>query len=95
MSRKSFVSDLVRILTMDCRESSMLTSESLDRPLRASETLALWLHYIVCWSCRRLKRHMRFISKAAKRLELRSPDDMLSETAADRIKAALIRAPDE
>ena len=92
MSKKSFVSDLIRILKMDCKESSMLASESLDRSLRVSEKLAMWLHYIVCWSCRRLKRHMRFISKAAKRLELRSRDDMLSEIAADRIKAALNRA---
>jgi hypothetical protein len=98
----SLLGDLVRILTLDCRESSQLLSESLDRPLRRAERLALILHGIGCWSCRRLRRQFDFLRSAAGMLEQRSAEDggkpgreELSEEAVARIKSAALRAAEE
>ena len=87
----SLISDIVRILTLNCRESSALMSESLDRPLRLAERIALRFHYIGCWSCRRLRHHLTLIRQAAGRLAQRQ-DDVLSAAAAERIKSAIARA---
>ncbi len=94
--------DLIRILTLDCRESSRLVSESLDRPLRRAERVALFLHGIGCWSCRRLKRQLAFLRSAAGELERPSPEDAggrpraeLSDMATARIKAAALRVAEE
>ena len=65
----SLVSDILQILTLDCRQSSLLLSESIDRPLRKSEKIALRMHTIGCWSCRRLKRQIMFIHEAARRVD--------------------------
>ena len=94
----SFVADFRRILTLDCRESSRLLSEALDRELRMPERVALRLHTIGCWSCRRLKRQLAFLRHMAQRFETRATDHSdsessatpsLSEEAQQRMKHAL------
>ena len=54
----SLFSDLKLILTLNCRESSRLVSDSLDRKLRWSERWAVRLHVLICWSCRRFKQQL-------------------------------------
>ena len=94
----SLVSDILQILTLDCRQSSLLLSESIDRPLRKSEKIALRMHTIGCWSCRRLKRQIMFIHEAARRVDgghrgsgESEPAGLLTPEARQRMKSALRR----
>jgi predicted anti-sigma-YlaC factor YlaD len=49
---------------MNCKQSTRLLSESLDRPLKGSETLRLRLHLITCQGCRNYKAQMGFLREA-------------------------------
>lgn len=97
----SVLSDVICILTIDCRQSSRLTSESLDRPLRWPERVALRMHRLGCWSCRRLKRQLAFLHDAARRLDREqiacgcSESDGLSTEAKQRMKTVLKVARDQ
>lgn len=92
----SLFSDILQILTLDCRQSSKLMSEGMERPLRRSEKIALSMHHIGCWSCRRLKRQIGFIHEAARRFDgghrgggAGEPQKHLSSEAKQRMKSVL------
>lgn len=52
------------ILTIQCDEASLLTSESFDRKLAFHERLAVAGHRIVCWSCRQFEKQLRVMRDA-------------------------------
>ncbi len=82
------------ILTLRCEESTKLVSDSLDRKLTSGERLAVKLHQIGCWSCRRFGRHMALIRKAMRRGDQEASiriEPSLSPAARQRIKDALSR----
>jgi len=54
---------------LSCKEVSELASESLDRPLTAGERLRMGLHLALCGLCRRYRRQIRFLHRAARRLD--------------------------
>jgi predicted anti-sigma-YlaC factor YlaD len=49
------------ILTLTCDDSSRLLSDDLDRSLTRSERAALRIHLLICGSCRRFRRQIRFL----------------------------------
>lgn len=53
------LSDLRLMLTCHCRESSFLSSESLDRELTFAERWAVRLHHLSCGRCKRVAGHLR------------------------------------
>lgn len=47
-----------------CKKASRLISDSMDRPLRPRERLAMRLHLLICRVCRRFNRQARFLESA-------------------------------
>ena len=84
-----------RILTMPCRHSAQLISESLDRPLRFRERLALRIHLLYCTGCRRFRTHLALmrrwmrIDEPATQAAAAHPLAHLSATARARIEARI------
>lgn len=92
----SRLKELPRILTLRCREASMLASRALDEPLSVSERIALGGHRLVCASCRRFGRQLRLLHEALKNRRIApDPDSGLSPEARSRIEEVLVRASDE
>ena len=85
------------ILTLVCEDSSRLVSDSLDRKLTWSEQLALTMHRMICWSCRRFHRQLAILREAARLHEKRlvdgqaTADARLSPEARQRIKRVIER----
>ncbi len=86
------------VLTLRCEESTRLVSDSLDRDLTRSERLAIRLHAVSCWSCRRFRRQILFLREAIRRnmadriAALHFSATSLSPAARDRIRRALLLA---
>lgn len=77
---------------LSCKETSLLVSQSRDRPLTWSERLGVRLHLWICAQCRRYERQLRWLDGLRGRLD-RAPEEMsdteLSPEARDRIRAAI------
>lgn len=56
-----FLYDIKMVLTLTCEKSSRLLSDDLERPLTTVERTALRLHLLLCRSCRRFRRNIRFL----------------------------------
>ena len=80
------------ILTVDCEQSASLTSESFDRNLHWSESVAVYLHCLICNKSRRLNRQMVTLNQ---RLEEMTGEPeiaqkfRLGDDARNRIRQAL------
>lgn len=61
---------------MNCKQSTRLLSEALDRPLKGSETLGLRLHLITCRGCRNYKAQMGFLREACSALKAHTQTDL-------------------
>lgn len=82
----SFFKKMRLILTIQCDEASLLTSESFDRKLAVHERMALASHRLVCWSCRQFEKQLKVMRDAfraggASKMfraeeQLHLPDDM-------------------
>jgi len=68
------------ILTLSCEQSTRLMSESLDQQLPWTQRLAYRLHAVVCRSCRRFLRQIRFLRNAAE--QCNHPPGASAETGA-------------
>ena len=80
------------ILMLDCEQSARLTSESLDRPLSRSETLALKIHQFCCRSSYRVARQMEMVANALREKdvdELQGTADHMPDDARERIRNEL------
>jgi hypothetical protein len=89
--------DLMQILNLRCEDASSLTSKELDEPLRLAESLALRGHVLICRSCRRLRRQLRFLRAAINHRSTESDRDgagldTLSPQARERIERAIVLA---
>lgn len=49
---------------LNCRQTSELMSQALDRRLGFRERLGLRLHLLVCNGCRNARKHLLFIRDA-------------------------------
>jgi hypothetical protein len=57
---------------LNCRETTRLVSQGLDRELAFGERVALRVHFAVCVGCRRAGRQMRFLRRAVRELAART-----------------------
>ncbi len=84
---------------MNCREASRLASERLDRKLSVRERLAFRFHLMMCRTCTRYARQLRFVTTAVAAQQSREPgstrDDGLPEAARARIAARLREEADD
>lgn len=53
---------------MNCREATRLMSEAHDRELDMRERMALRMHTLMCSGCTNYRKHLDFISRAAREL---------------------------
>lgn len=49
---------------LNCKESTHLLSEALDRPLGLSDRIALKTHLLTCRGCRNFRKQMHFLRQA-------------------------------
>lgn len=49
----------------NCREITALVSQGLDKKLSLRERFAVWLHLLICSSCRNFQKQALFIHQAA------------------------------
>jgi hypothetical protein len=60
---------------LNCRQTSKLASDRLERRLTFTERTGFWMHVLVCPVCRRFARHIawmnRFLRRAAALDEVR------------------------
>ena len=57
---------LKMLLTLHCDEASRIMSDGLDRSLTPLERWALRLHLVSCRACRRFRRQLAFLQRAAR-----------------------------
>ena len=88
--------DPIRLVGLRCKHATRLISQSLERPLRRSEKLALAFHLLVCKWCRRYRKQLRLIEEMIRAFA--SPGApggggaMMPERARRRIEEALRKA---
>jgi hypothetical protein len=56
----------IRKITPPCKEITRLLSQSIDRRLPMYRPLGVWLHFVVCGSCRRYAKQLVFIRQASR-----------------------------
>ncbi len=88
MSRREIV---WKILTLSCSEAARLSSEALDQPLATHDRVAVQLHTLACASCRRYRRHLLQLRRAASRLarQIDPPTPAMPDAIRERIKRTL------
>ncbi len=79
---------------LNCRQVTLLVSQSMDVRLTWCQRLAVRFHLLYCVWCRRYAAHVQFLRKATKGLvtkaDVSSPK--LSEEAKERMKKRLEEA---
>ncbi len=53
---------------LDCKQTSQLISQSLDRTLTLRERFAMQLHLFVCKYCKQFSQHMQTLHVALKQM---------------------------
>ena len=77
---------------LNCKQTSLLVSQSLDRPLTWRERWAVRLHLWICVYCRRFRQQLMLIRKQMQRWQQQQSEDsdiQLSPTARQRITQRL------
>ena len=69
---------------LDCKQTSQLISQSLDRSLTLRERFALRLHLLVCKYCKQFSQHLQTIRVALKQMtsSIESNDGITMPSAA-------------
>ena len=69
---------------LDCKQTSQLISQSLDRSLTLRERLSLKLHLFICKYCKQFSQHMQTIRVALKQMtsSIESNDGIAMPSAA-------------
>ena len=69
---------------LDCKQTSQLISQSLDRSLTLRERFALRLHLLICKYCKQFSQHMQTIRVALKQMtsSIESNDGITMPSAA-------------
>jgi hypothetical protein len=55
----TFIRDVLKVLTMPCKEHTVLFSRQLDVRLPAGEAAGLRIHVLYCAGCARFRRQIR------------------------------------
>ncbi len=79
---------------LNCKEVTLLASESLDRKLTLKERIGLQFHLLMCNLCTRYVRQLKFMHQASSGMDgnhVKGSGAQLSETARDRILNRLDR----
>ncbi len=79
---------------LNCKEVTLLASESLDRKLTLKERIGLRFHLLMCNLCTRYVRQLKFMHQASSGMDgnhVKGSGAQLSETARDRILNRLDR----
>jgi hypothetical protein len=77
---------------LNCKQTSVLVSQSLDRPLTWRERWAVRLHLAICVYCRRFTQQLKWIRDAMHTWQQQVADDSeieLSQAARERITQQL------
>jgi len=77
---------------LNCKQTSVLVSQSLDRPLTWRERWAVRLHLLICVYCRRFTAQLKWIQGAMQSWQTHATDrteDVLSAAARERITQQL------
>ena len=87
------MSNIKKILTLNCEQASRLLSNQQDTSLRRTEQWALKLHLLLCRSCRRYKDQLRSVRKIFSALRTKPdsapPELRISDEKRDDIKKTL------
>ena len=86
--------DPIRLIGLHCRHATRLISQSMDRPLRRGERIALGLHLFVCKWCRRYQWQLRMIQRTIREFastESTGSNVRLPDAARQRLKKAIRR----
>ncbi|HCU85443.1 MULTISPECIES: zf-HC2 domain-containing protein [unclassified Methylophilus] len=77
---------------LNCKQTSVLVSQSLDRPLTWRERWAVRLHLAICIYCRRFTQQLKWIRNAMQVWQQQVTNDSeiaLSQAARERITQQL------
>lgn len=77
---------------LSCKQTSLLVSQSLDRPLNWRERWAVRVHLLICVYCRRFKQQLLWIRRHLASWQQQAADDQsltLSAPAKGRITQQL------
>ncbi|MFQ6332549.1 zf-HC2 domain-containing protein [Methylophilus sp. 3sh_L] len=77
---------------LNCKQTSLLVSQSLDRPLTWRERWAVRAHLLICVYCRRFKQQLLWIRRQLSHWQQRVTEDQslgLSSVAKERITQQL------
>jgi hypothetical protein len=77
---------------LNCKQTSVLVSQSLDRPLTWRERWAVRLHLLICVYCRRFTQQLKWIQGAMQAWQNNTIDhteEILSPAARERITQQL------
>jgi hypothetical protein len=83
-------------MMLSCLDTTRLASEALERRLSIGQRMQVGLHMMMCGPCRRARRMMLFLRRAAERLPEESSlnhEQHLSQQGRQRIVAALRGEP--
>ena len=64
---------------LNCRDVSVLVSESLDRKLTIWQKMNLWMHLSMCKLCSRFRKDIVHLDSEARRLAQESERDQLDQ----------------
>lgn len=90
------IRDVLRVLSMPCREHATLFSRQLDSPLPRGVAIGLRLHVVYCGGCARFRRQIRRLHELAgliaRELEQGEP---LPEAVRARVLRRIVGGPDK
>ncbi len=75
-------------LMKNCKETSVLVTQSLDRGLTFQERFAMRLHLLICRNCARFMKQMHLI-RTLLRIENEAEQTGLTDKARERIASKL------
>ena len=64
------IRDVIRVLSMPCKEHARLFTRQLDEPLPRGVALGLRLHVVYCKGCKRFRRQIRRLHEIARTVGL-------------------------
>lgn len=73
---------------LDCRQSSKLVSDAMDRRLTGRERIALRLHLLMCRYCRTFARQLGYLRELVSQAGL-PQDERLSEQQREQLRESL------
>ena len=84
--------DPIRLIGLHCRHATRLISQSMERPLRRGERIALGFHLFVCKWCRRYRWQLRMMQRIIREfasIEATGSNARLPDAARRRLEKAI------